>query len=105
MVRNCTRLLPGLDHVTLMEAVAAGGSTWSIVYDGGFRVACAPFRGGNAHRGRVSGGDAEAEVPCREDRSMSYRLNGYSRDFYTGRTGDGRQVLMGLLCPELDAYF
>jgi hypothetical protein len=34
-----------------------------------------------------------------------YTLNGYTPDFYTGHAHDGRQVLMGLLCPELVAYF
>lgn len=34
-----------------------------------------------------------------------YSLNGYGSDFYTGRIGDGRQALMGLLCPELVTFF
>src|SRR4051812_41642963 len=39
-----------------------------------------------------------------EDQSRLYLLKTYGSDFYTGRLGDGRQLLMGLLCPELVAY-
>ncbi len=35
----------------------------------------------------------------------AYQLNGYEDDFYTGLTDDGRQALMGLLCPNLVVYF
>jgi hypothetical protein len=34
-----------------------------------------------------------------------YIITSYRDDFYTGKTGDERQVLMGLLCPELVAIF
>jgi hypothetical protein len=34
-----------------------------------------------------------------------YQVNGYADDFYTGHARNGRQVLMGLLCPQLVAYF
>jgi hypothetical protein len=34
-----------------------------------------------------------------------YRIKGYAQDSYTGQVGDGRQVLMGLLCPNVVAYF
>jgi len=34
-----------------------------------------------------------------------FQLKGYEDDFYTGRAGDGCQVLMGLLCPNLVCYF
>jgi len=34
-----------------------------------------------------------------------YIINSYGDDFYTGTIADGRQVLMGLLCPKLVAVF
>jgi hypothetical protein len=34
-----------------------------------------------------------------------YIIKGYAQDFYTGQTDNGRQVLMGLLCPDVIAYF
>jgi hypothetical protein len=34
-----------------------------------------------------------------------YPIRGYVGDFQTGIAADGRQVVMGLLCPELVAYF
>ncbi len=34
-----------------------------------------------------------------------FSIRGYEEDFDTGRTGDGRQVVLGLLCPSLVAYF
>ncbi len=34
-----------------------------------------------------------------------FNIRGYEHDFYTGCTGDGRQVVLGLLCPSLVAYF
>lgn len=34
-----------------------------------------------------------------------HTLQTYGTDFFTGTAADGRQVLMGLLCPEVVAYF
>lgn len=34
-----------------------------------------------------------------------YLIRGYGRDFETGITSDDYQVLMGLLCPHVVAYF
>lgn len=34
-----------------------------------------------------------------------FRIKSYGDDFVTGLSDDGRQVVMGLLCPELVAYF
>ena len=34
-----------------------------------------------------------------------FAIKGYHQDFYAGLTDDGRQVLMGLLIPNLVAYF
>lgn len=34
-----------------------------------------------------------------------FQIYPYAGDFHTGRLRDGRQVLLGLLCPELVAYF
>jgi hypothetical protein len=34
-----------------------------------------------------------------------YAVQGYGDDFHTGTVGDGRQVIMGLLCPNLVAVF
>lgn len=37
--------------------------------------------------------------------SQLFTLRSYVNDFVTGVCGDGRQVVMGLLCPHLTAYF
>lgn len=34
-----------------------------------------------------------------------HTIQGYGSDFWTGGTSDSRQVVMGLLCPHLVAYF
>ncbi|HWT00958.1 MAG TPA: hypothetical protein VN256_11990 [Pyrinomonadaceae bacterium] len=34
-----------------------------------------------------------------------YSIRGYGDDFETGTTSEGQQVLMGLLCPYIVAYF
>lgn len=34
-----------------------------------------------------------------------YIIKGYAQDFYMGQTDNGRQVLMGLLCLGVIAYF
>ena len=42
-------------------------------------------------------------VDLPEDRQ--FPLTGYGDEFVTGACPDGRQVVMGLLCPHLVAYF
>lgn len=34
-----------------------------------------------------------------------FSIRGYGDDFYTGGTSDKSQIIMGLLCPSLVAYF
>ncbi len=34
-----------------------------------------------------------------------FPISEYGNDFYTGVTGEGKQVIMGLLCPVLVAFF
>jgi hypothetical protein len=49
----------------------------------------------------VEGGVIVSSAP--DDRLFT--VNGYGDDFFTGVCSDGRQVVMGLLCPEVVAYF
>src|SRR5690349_1027952 len=41
----------------------------------------------------------------RKPRSRLFAIKNEGHDFFTGRCADGRQVVMGLLCPELVAVF
>jgi hypothetical protein len=49
---------------------------------------------------------AQAErIPMRRDDSYLYTIRPDQGYFCCGTTGDGRQVLMGLYCPDLVAFF
>ncbi len=46
-----------------------------------------------------------AEIGVHYRLMQSFTITSYGNDFFTGVTSDGRQVLMGLLCPNLVAVF